>query len=151
MPSVSIVTSSVRRKLWLVSRPKNFLLVFLPRFLELLACSSVFFLFFTLTLFVFVAVLDCLLCLVGEIRHLGKFGGLVPPPYRCGVICFLAFASLLFVAPALTPLEAGHSKTLFGDEDCSSVNQGYDLEVPLVRIQIPARHGSHTKKRPLLV
>ena len=110
-----------------------------------------FFQFFTLTLLVFVAVLDCLLCLVGEIRHLGKFGGLVPLPYRCVVICFLAFASLLFVATALTPLGAGHSKTLFGGEDCSSVNQGYDLEVPLVRIQIPARHGSHTKKRPVLV
>lgn len=50
---VSIVTSSVRRKLWLVSRPKNFLLVFLPSSLELLACSSVFFLFFTSKLFVF--------------------------------------------------------------------------------------------------
>lgn len=64
-------------------------------------------LFFTLTLFVFVAVLDCLLCLVGEIRHLSKFGGLVPPPYRCVVICFLAFASLLFVAIALTPRGGG--------------------------------------------
>ena len=92
-----------------MSRPKNFLLVFLPSSLELLACSSVFFLFFTLKLFVFVAVLDCLLCLVCEIRHLGKFGGLVPPPYRRVVICFLVLASLLFVVIALTPLGGGHS------------------------------------------
>ena len=28
---------------------------------------------------------SCLL--VGEVRHLGEFGGLVPPPYRIVVVC----------------------------------------------------------------
>ena len=39
--------------------------------------------------------------LVGEVRHLGKFGGLVPPPY-----CFVAVCLALLVVVCLAPLHS---------------------------------------------
>ena len=33
-----------------------------------------------------VASFSCFCLLVGEVRHLGEFGGLVPPPYRFVVV-----------------------------------------------------------------
>ena len=39
---------------------------------------------------------------MGEVRHLGEFGGLVPPPYRF-VCCFLALLVFVCLAPLHSP------------------------------------------------
>ena len=69
---------------------------------------------------------DCLLLprflvccfLVGEVRHLGEFGGRVPPPYRSVVVVCLAWlvfcvvclaSDSLLGTIALTLLGGGHS------------------------------------------
>ena len=38
---------------------------------------------------------------MGEVRHLGEFGGLVPPPY-----CFVAVCLALLVVVCLAPLHS---------------------------------------------
>ena len=57
---------------------------------------------------VFVASYFVYCLLVGEVRHLGELGGLVPHPYPSVVMCLVTFASVLFGAIALIPL-CGHS------------------------------------------
>ena len=39
---------------------------------------------------------------MGEVRHLGEFGGLVPPPYRFVVVC-LALLVVVCLAPLHSP------------------------------------------------
>ena len=60
---------------------------------------------------VFVASYFVYCLLVGEVRHVGELGGLVPPPYPsfvCDVSCGFC-CTVLFGAIALIPLGAGHS------------------------------------------
>ena len=49
-----------------------------------------------------VASFSCFCLLVGEVRHLGEFGGLVPPPYRFVVVC-LALLVVVCLAPLHSP------------------------------------------------
>ena len=92
---------------------------------------------------VFVASYFVYCLLVGEVRHLGELGGLVPHPYPSVVfvMCLVTFASVLFGAIALIPL-CGHSPQIQKKKKKQAIFLSYQqndgrLLYPASRVYIP--------------